>query len=196
MTWTRLSDNYDGTTVNLSDAAFRTDVQGLIWCNRNLTDGVLTQRAVRLVSVTDAAVEELVDAGMWTPTADGYQLDWSEQETAEAVRKRRDHTAARNREYRQRKDAHAGGDHALCDPRFCPDASSDKSRDASRTPSVTLSRPVPSPRRGRGPRSAANKAVASDPVTIGACGHPMIDATHCERGCHASLVSPTIEEAR
>ena len=78
MTWTRLSDNYDGQTIELSDAAFRTDVQGLIWCNRNLTNGILPRRAVRLVSVSDEAVDELVRAGRWTATSDGYLLDWTE----------------------------------------------------------------------------------------------------------------------
>lgn len=54
----------------VSERAFKLHVTALCYCARNLTDGILDQRAVRVVSaIVDKpcarAVRELVDAGLW-----------------------------------------------------------------------------------------------------------------------------------
>lgn len=181
MTWTRLSDNYDGSTVNLSDAAFRTDVQALIWCNRNLTDGALPRRAVRLVSTDDSALSELVDSGRWTVTEDGYQLDWSDQELAEAVKKRRERNADAQRTFRERRDLHVSGDHSKCDPARC-DALRGRSRNALHNSSVTDTRPVPSPSRGQGKRGTPKGTRSPKDCTT--LGHSFSSLSGwCDRGC-------------
>lgn len=169
MTWTRLGDNFDGQTINLSDAGFRTLVQARIWCNRNLTDGHLPTRAVRLVSAPDEAVDELVGAGWWRATETGYQLDWSDQETAEAVQARRQANASKQRAYRERRDLHAAGDHSKCDPRYCEErrVTGNETRSRDTKPDgprdAYPSRPDPSPSRGQGKGASAAAAKRQPP---------------------------------
>lgn len=60
--------------MDLSDRAFRLHVAALCFCARNLTDGELAERAVRMLSASCAAskkhVTELVDAGLWVKRDD------------------------------------------------------------------------------------------------------------------------------
>jgi hypothetical protein len=70
MSWLRLDDNYaDHPKIRpLSDKAFRLDVEGMLYCARFSTDGVVTTgvRALcALVGSTGEEVEELVSAGRW-----------------------------------------------------------------------------------------------------------------------------------
>lgn len=73
MTWTRLDDNFadDEEVWDLSDAAFRLYVSGLLFCNRRLTDGrIRVSKVASLVPMSNAkanrAAQELVDAGKWS----------------------------------------------------------------------------------------------------------------------------------
>lgn len=150
MTWTRLSDDFADRPdiLELSDAAFRLHVSAMVWSNRQLTNGLIPSRVVRMLGEPDVA-EELVRAGLWEPVDGGHQLDWSDQESAETVRARQEANAKRNREYRERQRLHAVGDHSLCTRcSALRDASRTSSRDASRAPYP--SRPDPTHREGRG----------------------------------------------
>jgi hypothetical protein len=109
MTWLKVSDDFgiDCAEAGLSDAAFRTHVEGLLWSMRRLTGGCLTPTALRHgVETTDpdAAVAELVEAGFWERHGAGYRIvhGMDVQRTPEQVRADRDATAERQRRWYQR----------------------------------------------------------------------------------------------
>ncbi len=186
MTWTRISDDfYDKDVINeLGHESFRLHVYSIIWCNKQLTDGLISKkRLLRLLPGidTDAAVTELILAGLWAEAgSDHLQIDWSEQESSAEVKERQAANAARNRDYRQRKAKHAEGDHSMCDPKHCPSLRRDVARDASRdTPRPVPSRPPTGDREG-GAADRPERATASP------CGHEMVDDRHCEMGCAIS----------
>ena len=68
--WTKLSDDFGEVppVLNLSDAAYRLYVQGLIYCNRNLTDGLIAEAAVGRLTTTFSKrlVAELTATHLWT----------------------------------------------------------------------------------------------------------------------------------
>jgi hypothetical protein len=165
MTWTRLGDDFTDRpdVIGLSDAAFRAHVEALVWSNQQTTDGRLpggVRELRRILSIEDvaAAVTELTKAGLWEPAGDDYQLDWSEQESAERFHERKAFNAARQANYRDRSERHARGDHTACDPRFCK-ATNNALRNASSNASVTATRPVPSRPPGRDRDSGAVDAT-------------------------------------
>src|SRR5690348_11247847 len=107
MTYARLSDDHFDRekVIGLSRSAALLDVEGLVYCNRLLTDGRLPANALRRVTnspdpVADAA--ELVKAGVWTVTDGGWLLDWTHQRTAEKVIEERVANAARKQAYDER----------------------------------------------------------------------------------------------
>lgn len=80
MAWVKLDDAFsmNPKVGMLSDNAYRAYVDVLCWCNRMLTDGVIPEPLVARVSACSdpaAAVDELVDAGLWimgtTPSRHG-----------------------------------------------------------------------------------------------------------------------------
>ena len=94
MTWTRIGDDFTDKPeiLGLDGDTFRLHIEGLVWCNKHLTDGRLpTVALARITAHPDAAagVAALVSAGLWTETEDGWLVDWSEQETADRVEGRR-----------------------------------------------------------------------------------------------------------
>ncbi|GAB3278367.1 hypothetical protein GCM10027449_18460 [Sinomonas notoginsengisoli] len=107
MTWTRLSDDFVDRpkVLGLSDAAFRTHVEALVWCNRQLTDGVLPADPALLGRILShpEAIPELVAAGLWVHAEGTYILDWVDQEQAADVMERRRKQRERQQRFRQRK---------------------------------------------------------------------------------------------
>lgn len=63
---------------DLSDRAFRLHVSSLCYSARNLTDGILHENRVQVCCAIARAsrkhVQELVDAELWLPFSDGYQI--------------------------------------------------------------------------------------------------------------------------
>lgn len=170
MTWTRLSDNFADRpdVLSLSDAAFRAHVHALVWCNKQLTDGRVPERAVGLFTTDPDVVSELVDVGMWTPEGTAYVLDWSDQEPAERVLRGKEHRAEKQARYRDRKSRHDAGDHSVCDPRFCKSALP-VTKPVTLPRSVTGTRPVPSRPLGRDREQGAPTAPgAGAPTAPGA----------------------------
>lgn len=156
MTWTRLPDDFTDrpSVLSRSRSARLLHFEALIYCNRLLTDGALPERALPRISDSDdldGDVAELIDAGLWTRVDGGWQVDWSDQETAEVVEQRREDRNARQRRYNERQRRHAQGDHSRCDARHCPSLIN-ASRNASRNASddADPSRPVPSRPEGEG----------------------------------------------
>jgi len=78
MTYTKLPDEFteDPRVVALSDRAFRLHVSSFVYANRNLTDGLLPSGVVGMLMPRQSktAVEELVAAGLWSKTPDGYVI--------------------------------------------------------------------------------------------------------------------------
>ncbi|MBX7452295.1 hypothetical protein GR927_30285 [Mycolicibacterium sp. 3033] len=72
MTWTKLSDDFSDDCWQLSDAAFRLHVEGLIWSNRKLLDLVLSKDEVQRWAKNPDVAEELVNRGWWEDRGDHY----------------------------------------------------------------------------------------------------------------------------
>lgn len=153
MTWTKLSDDhFDREEIfALSRSAALLDIEAKVWCNRLGNDGhVPAAQLARLTTSPDpeADVSELVAGDVWEVDGNGWQVDWSDQETAAKVTARQEVSAQKQQAYRDRKEAHALGDHSKCDPRFCPNLQSVTSLvtghvTGNALPSVTGPRPCP-----------------------------------------------------
>lgn len=112
MSWLRIDDGFaeHAKIGALSDRSFRLHVTALCYCARNLTDGVLDERSLRIVCAIVAKgnlrrnVAELVDAGLWHPFGDGFEindfLDYNP--TAERVKEDREKARKRVQKHRER----------------------------------------------------------------------------------------------
>lgn len=97
MSWLKFDDHFDEhpKVVGLTDAAFRLSVRAIAYSSRNLTDGVLSEAAVRSLVGTKARAErlsaELVAAGLWEVATQGWQIhDYNDfQPTKDIVLERR-----------------------------------------------------------------------------------------------------------
>lgn len=108
MTWTKLSDDYGDECRDLSDAAFRTHTEALIWAMRRETGGYIEARDVRRFAESphaDAAVDELVAVGWWSIERQGYRIrhHMEHQPEPDLIAKRRELTAERVRKHRRKK---------------------------------------------------------------------------------------------
>ncbi|WP_188197270.1 hypothetical protein [Nonomuraea sp. SYSU D8015] len=142
MPWVRVDDQFpvNRKVRPLSDRAFRLYVSALCWCNANLTDGVIGTRELMYVSDVSSPrryADELVNAGLWSKTNDGWQIhDYLEyQPSAIKVREGREAKKARQERWlASQKEAREAQ----------RDASQDASRDASGDAPPTHPTPIPS----------------------------------------------------
>lgn len=74
MTWTKLSDDFTDDTWNLSDAAFRLHLEGLVWSNRKLLDLRIPKAEVRRFGKNPEAAAELVEHGWWSDDGSFYLI--------------------------------------------------------------------------------------------------------------------------
>lgn len=74
MSWSKLSDDFSDDCWTLSDQAFRTHVEGLVWSNRKLLDCRIPKADVRRFAKHPEAVAELVDVGWWSDEGDHYLI--------------------------------------------------------------------------------------------------------------------------
>lgn len=106
MTYVLLDDNYPNNpkVEPLTIQAKYLYVCGLCYCNRNLTDGALTAKAVKKIlleaDVRQKHVVELMDAGLWDRAADGFLVhDWGDvNHPAEVVKAKRKEVSEKRRE--------------------------------------------------------------------------------------------------
>lgn len=108
MTWTKLSDDFADECSSLSDAAFRTHVEALIWTMRRETGGCITMRDVRRFAESphaEMAVAELVACGWWSIDGQGYLVHhhMEHQPEPDLIAKRRQDTAERVRKHRRKR---------------------------------------------------------------------------------------------
>jgi len=200
MTWTKLSDNYADRLedLELTPTACWLHTAALIYCNRVGSDGRLPFSKIGKVASVPAAdlyVAELEQQGLWTRLdGDGaWQVDWTDQEPAEDVRRRREGANDRQRRARQ----HRAGDHSLCAPeRLCRRVTRDVTRDVGSvdessgvstgvTRDVTGPRPVPTrpgpkePGKGRRPRATEVPPRCAVPGHDGRGGFDSDGDPHC-----------------
>ncbi len=122
MTWFKVQDQFFAhpKVIDLSKDAKLLYLAGLAYCHEHLTDGVLSQAALRMVAATvdvpsGETVAGLTHAGLWEVIEDGYcvhdYLDY--QEPAATTRKKREEARARSRELRANKNGTSREVHAL-----------------------------------------------------------------------------------
>jgi len=110
--------------LDRSPAAFVVHVYALSYCNEQATDGLIsTSRATRLVCSVPpadlaAAWAELLDAGLWRSTDDGYLCDTFT--TYGLAADEQNATRAKWNADKHRQRLHRIGNHDLCTPRSCP----------------------------------------------------------------------------
>lgn len=111
-TWLKLDDSMveHPKCVDLTPFAWTLWLHAISYCSRNLTDGLIPQAMLpRLCSVNDPAkaAAELVDAGLWRVTGDGYQVhDYLDHQRSRAeVEADRTAAAERQRRSRERRGA-------------------------------------------------------------------------------------------
>jgi len=128
MTWTRLSDNYTDRAEfeDMSLSACYLDVEALVYCNRLLTDGFLSDTKLPRITRSndpEADMQELIDSGLWWEVEGGYQRNWDDQISGASVESNREHNAERQRRFdeskRERETLHRAGDHSKCKPEWC-----------------------------------------------------------------------------
>lgn len=110
MPWVRIDENaMDHPKIGaLPDGAFRLWVQGLAYCQKHLTDGVMPHHAVsRFLAYSPKRRDTLIDAGLWDRVAGGLlvhdYLAWNDSR-ADVVAKR-DAAKERMRIAREQKRA-------------------------------------------------------------------------------------------
>jgi hypothetical protein len=111
MTWLKLSDDFsdDCARAGLSDAAYRTHVEGLGWTMRRETNGSIDRRDLRRFAETEnpaAAVAELLAVGFWAQAGDdSWRIvhHMEHQPEPEVLGARRRMTAERQRRFRRRR---------------------------------------------------------------------------------------------
>jgi len=75
MTWTKLSDDFGDDCWELSDAAYRLHVEGLLWSNRKLLDLRIPKSDMRRGwAKHPEAVGELLSVGWWKSEGDHYLI--------------------------------------------------------------------------------------------------------------------------
>lgn len=87
MPWFRVDDSFHmhPKTVGVSNAALGLWVKAGSWCAGALKEGELPTKIVRLLGTTRQA-NELVDAGLWEKTEDGYRFhDWESRNPSRAA---------------------------------------------------------------------------------------------------------------
>lgn len=108
MTWTKLGDEFGDECADLSDAAFRTHVEGLIWTMRRETGGFIVSKDVKRFSESphaEAAIAELVATGWWSIERQGYRINhhMEHQPEPQLIARRRELTNERVRKHRLKK---------------------------------------------------------------------------------------------
>lgn len=99
MPWLRIEDTFveNEKISGLRDRTFRVHVAALCFCARNLTDGHLSAKSLKILAVVlefpiKRQTQELIEAGLWKPCGDGVvindYLDYNPD--AETVKKLRE----------------------------------------------------------------------------------------------------------
>jgi hypothetical protein len=107
MSWLKKSDDFAVECASLSDAAYRTHDEGLLWVMHRETGGRFPKQELRRFAETadpDAAVAELLACGFWLDHGYEYEVvhHMEHQPEPDVLAKRRAANADRNRRWRRR----------------------------------------------------------------------------------------------
>ena len=122
MTWTKLSDDFSDDCWELSDAALRLHVEGLVWSNRKLLDLILCKEDMVRWAKRPAAADELVNAGWWRDEGDYYLI------VHHARYQRAREVTLKLQERNQRNGARGGRPAKVARERFSPDTTGVKTQ--------------------------------------------------------------------
>jgi hypothetical protein len=129
--WVKLGDEYPDEAWNLTDAAWRTHTEALLWSSKLGLNLVVPKRHLPRFAFSEHAAEataELCATGWWKDAGDFWDIgqrfpEW--QLEREVVEHRRASNALRQRRHR----LHAAGNHGLCLAGNCAAVTRDKPRD-------------------------------------------------------------------
>lgn len=199
--WVRLDDGFfaNPKILGLRPEAKLLYLAGLAYCSAQLTDGAITRPALGLLGsmaglTIDAPVGELVAAGLWAPTAEGYRVhDYlAYNPAATAVKTRRAANAQRQADWRDRRHGEAPADASAPRPRNgVTNTSPDAPRNTPPSPS-----PAPAPARpepGRGPEYEVPLTAVSGPTAAAAAPSP---ATERRAAGKLTRVAAVVEALR
>jgi hypothetical protein len=109
VTFTRLGDEFPAIAVGLSDAAWRTHVEGLIWSVNRGLDLLIPKRDVIRFAETSAEIDdvmaELLDKGWWLEMPDAYDIGVVEQDRTRQWQYTADQRLAKRAKDRERQSA-------------------------------------------------------------------------------------------
>jgi len=108
--WLKLSDDFGElcARLNLSDAAFRTHVEGMAWAMQRENGGEIHENEVKRFAESDQyqiAVDELVNKDCWSANEKGFliKLHMEHQVEPEVINARRNANARRQRKSRYKQ---------------------------------------------------------------------------------------------
>jgi hypothetical protein len=115
LTWLKIDDGFaeHAKIADLCDRSFRLHVVSMCYSARNLTDGRISVRALKVITAIIGAsrvnrnLDELLAAGLWRETEDGWEIrDFLEYNpSAEKVKGDRARNAERQKKHRSLRDA-------------------------------------------------------------------------------------------
>lgn len=166
MTFTQIDDALmdSPAMLNVTRSARLLLMEGYSYCNRQLTDGAITETQWRRATDTDDFLEELEAlerVKLITRTASGWQLDWSQQQTREQVERGRERRRVDNERRAKSLELHKSGDHSLC-----THEGGGRARGALQVAASPADKPGsrgPSRGRGNGPSSGSSTSASTGP---------------------------------
>lgn len=107
----------DEAITSLTDRSYRLHVSALIYCSRNLTDGHLSEKAVKVLqAILDYPVRkhvsELEGAGLWVSESSGYCIKNYLEFNPDAATVKREKAKARERMRRLREKRSGSASHS------------------------------------------------------------------------------------
>ena len=120
MVWFKVDDAFwaHPKTLALSDAAVALWVRAGSYCAQHLTDGAVPAAVLGMMRSDEFVAAELVGAGLWIQTRDGYLFhDWEKyQPTRESIEAEREASRERQRQSRERRHGSVTRDSHRPDP--------------------------------------------------------------------------------
>lgn len=77
MAWVKFDDQMpeNPKVEDLSDRAFRVYVEGIAYCSRTLSDGLIPATKARKLGATPKVVQELVESRLWHLNGAGFRVN-------------------------------------------------------------------------------------------------------------------------
>lgn len=151
MGWLRLDDHYDDhpKIVAAGSEAAWLDIRGMLFCARHETDGVIPSSQLSRIGSDYAPAKrarligQLVDAGRWTKTDDGYIVNDFLDYNPSSITKQTEREAARERmkKAREKKRSRSGEQPSEQPAKFSEDSDNPG-------PAPALESPLPPAKRG------------------------------------------------